>query len=116
MVSVFARVPVMSVDRPDVHTTTSDCSSVCGLFVCCVTFSWSCTDLTSPLLPPSFVPPSGSSSTFAIRHFTGGETIYDLYGLLNANADTIADDIISTFKSKVRGWGSDTAVNRVNVF
>lgn len=27
--------------------------------------------------------------------------MYDLYSLLNANADTIADDIISTFKSKV---------------
>ena len=48
------------------------------------------------------MPPSGSSSTFAIRHYIGGETAYDLYSLLNANADTIADDIISTFKNKVR--------------
>ena len=47
-----------------------------------------------------FVPSVGSSSAFAIRHYCGQVT-YDLYSLLNANADTIADDIIATFSSKV---------------
>lgn len=60
--------------------------------------------VTIPTMPlnhtHSFVPPSGSSSTFAIRHFMGGNTVYDLYSLLNANADTIADDIVSTFNNK----------------
>ena len=27
--------------------------------------------------------------------------VYDTYSLLNANADTVADDIIATFNSKV---------------
>lgn len=48
----------------------------------------------------SFVPTSGSSSTFTIHHFAG-DVVYDVYGLLNANADTVADDIIATFNSKV---------------
>ena len=48
---------------------------------------------------PCFIPPSGSSSTFAIRHYCG-EVVYDIYNLLNANADTIADDVIATFNSK----------------
>lgn len=48
----------------------------------------------------SFVPSVASSSTFAIRHFAGN-VVYDIYSLLNANADTLADDIISTFNSKV---------------
>lgn len=49
----------------------------------------------------SFVPSVASSSTFTIRHFAG-DVVYDIYNLLNANADTLADDIISTFSSKVR--------------
>ena len=53
-------------------------------------------------LPPRFIPPAGSSSTFAIRHYHG-TVIYDTYSLLNANADTLADDIVATFNSKV--WG-----------
>ena len=48
----------------------------------------------------SFVPPVGSASTFAIRHHCG-EVVYDVYNLLNANADTVADDIIAAFNSKV---------------
>ena len=48
----------------------------------------------------SFVPSVGSSSTFTVRHY-GGDVVYDIYSLLNANADTIADDIIATFNSKV---------------
>ena len=48
----------------------------------------------------SFVPSVASSSTFTIRHFAG-DVVYDIYSLLNANADTLADDIISTFNSKV---------------
>ena len=52
--------------------------------------------------PPSFLPPGGSSSTFAIRHFAG-DVVYDIYSLLNANADTIADDIVATFNTKVCG-------------
>ena len=47
-----------------------------------------------------FIPPAGSSSTFAIRHYCG-TVIYDTYSLLNANADTLADDIIATFDGKV---------------
>jgi len=89
------------------HACLWTCDLTCTCGGCYLHVCWS---HLPPL--PSFVPPSGSSSTFAIRHFTGGETVYDLYGLLNANADTIADDIISTFKSKVRGWGSSTAVVR----
>ena len=59
-----------------------------------------------PPPPPSlrFIPPTGSSSTFAIRHFCG-TVIYDTYSLLNANADTLADDVVATFNSKVRGEG-----------
>ncbi len=52
------------------------------------------------LLLCSFVPTSGSSSTFTIHHFAG-DVVYDVYSLLNANADTVADDIIATFNSKV---------------
>ena len=48
----------------------------------------------------SFVPSVASSSTFTIHHFAG-DVVYDIYSLLNANADTLADDIISTFNSKV---------------
>ena len=69
-----------------------------------------------------FVPPAGSSSSFMIRHFNGDvsypftpvfivssfkmathlfQVIYDTYSILNANADTLADDIISIFASKV---------------
>lgn len=63
--------------------------------------------LTSELLllcsllpsPPSFVPPVGSASTFAIHHYCG-KVVYDTYSLLNANADTIADDIVAAFNSK----------------
>ena len=29
------------------------------------------------------------------------QVVYDIYNLLNANADTIADDVIATFNSKV---------------
>lgn len=46
-----------------------------------------------------FIPPVGSSSTFAIRHYCG-DVVYDIYSLLNANADTVADDIVATFNSK----------------
>lgn len=46
-----------------------------------------------------FIPPAGSSSTFSIRHYSG-TVIYDTYSLLNANADTLADDIVATFNSK----------------
>ena len=53
-------------------------------------------------LSVSFVPSVASSSTFTIRHFAG-DVVYDIYSLLNANADTLADDIISTFNSKVGG-------------
>ncbi len=61
------------------------------------------------MTPHSFLPLGGSSSTFAIRHF-GGDVVYDIYSLLNANADTIADDIVATFNTKVLGvwvcgWG-----------
>ena len=48
----------------------------------------------------SFIPSVASSSTFTIRHFAG-DVVYDIYSLLNANADTLADDIIATFNSKV---------------
>jgi dachs protein len=51
-----------------------------------------------------FIPPAGSSSTFAIRHYCG-TVIYDTYSLLNANADTLADDIIATFDGKVCKFG-----------
>ena len=33
------------------------------------------------------------------------KVVYDIYNLLNANADTIADDVIATFNSKVREGG-----------
>jgi len=46
-----------------------------------------------------FVPPVGSASTFAIHHYCG-KVVYDTYSLLNANADTIADDIVAAFNSK----------------
>ncbi|XP_064406654.1 unconventional myosin-IXb-like [Halichondria panicea] len=52
----------------------------------------------------SFLPPGGSSSTFAIRHFAG-DVVYDIYSLLNANADTIADDIVATFNTKECNFG-----------
>lgn len=48
---------------------------------------------------PCFLPPVGSASTFAMRHYCG-PVVYDIYSLLNANADTVADDIIATFNSK----------------
>jgi myosin heavy subunit len=46
-----------------------------------------------------FVPPVGSSSTFAIKHYYD-TVVYDTYSLLNANADTLADDIVAIFNSK----------------
>ena len=51
--------------------------------------------------PSSFVPAVGSASTFAIHHYCG-KVVYDIYNLLNANADTVADDIIAAFNSKAR--------------
>jgi myosin heavy subunit len=51
-----------------------------------------------------FIPPAGSSSTFAIRHYSG-TVIYDTYSLLNANADTLADDVVATFNGKVCKFG-----------
>ena len=57
-------------------------------------------NIETAFLCPSFVPPVGSSSTFSVRHYCG-VVVYDIYSLLNANADTVADDIIAVFNSKV---------------
>lgn len=48
---------------------------------------------------PSYSGIKGSASTFTIQHFAG-EVVYDVYSLLNANADTIADDVVALFNEK----------------
>ncbi|XP_019849259.1 PREDICTED: unconventional myosin-IXa-like [Amphimedon queenslandica] len=46
-----------------------------------------------------FTPCAGSSSLFAIKHYCG-EVSYDTYNILNANADSLADDIVAVFSTK----------------
>lgn len=63
---------------------------------------------------PSYSGVKGSASTFTVQHFAGEvcthliawfvwlllQVVYDVYSLLNANADTIADDVVALFNEK----------------